>query len=133
MTRIIVAVAVVVVVLVGVITFYLLQSQQPAALTEADAGSTVEVSSGDTLAVTLEGNPSTGYIWEVAPGSLTVLEQVGEAEFDASADLPGAPGKLTLRFKAVAAGEQPLRLVYHRPWETDVAPVDTYEVRVVVK
>jgi predicted secreted protein len=33
----------------------------------------------------------------------------------------------------VAAGEQPLRLVYHRPWEADAAPADTYELRVVVK
>jgi inhibitor of cysteine peptidase len=132
MARIVIVIAIVAVLAAGTVWF-IMQSRQPAALTEADAGSTVQLQVGDSLAVRLEGNPSTGYIWEVAPQSLTVLEQVGDAEFDASGDQPGAPGTLTLRFKAVSAGEQPLRLVYRRPWEADIAPADTYEVTVVVR
>jgi len=132
MARVIVVIAAVIA-LVGGVVWYLLQSQQPAALTEADAGSTVQLQVGGILEVTLEGNPSTGYLWEVSPNSLTILEQVGDSEFAASGSQPGAPGRETLRFKAVAAGEQPLQLIYHRPWETDVPPMDTYEVRVVVR
>jgi hypothetical protein len=36
-------------------------------LTETDAGRTIAMKKGDTLLVTLEGNPSTGYNWEYLP------------------------------------------------------------------
>ena len=47
-------------------------------------------------------------------------------------NLPGAPGRITLRYLA-AAGSARLELVYHRPWEADTPPVATFSVAVVVK
>lgn len=105
----------------------------PVKLTETDAGSTVEMNVGDMLQVTLEGNPTTGYDWEMASGDAAVLEQLGASTYKADSDLMGAGGQVTLRFKAVAAGQTTLQLVYHRPWETDEPPAETFEVTVVVK
>ncbi len=40
---------------------------------------------------------------------------------------------MTLTFKALQAGTATLTLVYHRPWETGVEPIDTFTVTVTVR
>lgn len=104
----------------------------PVMVTETDLGTTIEMKTGDELVVTLQGNPGTGYGWEVVPVDEAVLKQVGDWEFEPESDLVGAPGKMTLRFRAVESGQQALQLLYRRPWETDVPPLNTFEVTVVV-
>jgi inhibitor of cysteine peptidase len=101
-----------------------------------DNGSQVELTSGQVLEVTLASNPTTGYSWEVSEVDETVLTQVGEVEFQqAPAEgepVTGAGGTETFRF-AASAGETTLTLVYHRPWEKDVEPLETFTVQVVVR
>ena len=99
-----------------------------------DDGREKQLKKGQTLVVTLEGNPTTGYSWEVAdPLNEQVLRQAGEPEFKAESDLIGAGGVQILRFEAVNAGKFTLKLVYHRPWEKDVEPLETYSIQVVVR
>jgi inhibitor of cysteine peptidase len=105
----------------------------PLMLTEKNDGQNVQMSNGQQLVVTLEGNPTTGYTWEVDTIDQAILKQIGEPEFKASSGALGAGGLMTLQFQAVSQGETPLRLVYHRPWEQDIAPEKTFEVNVVVK
>jgi len=98
-----------------------------------DNGREMQLKKGQTLVVTLEGNPTTGYSWEVAePLSEQVLRQAGEPEFQQESDLVGAGGVQILRFEAVNAGKMTLKLIYHRPWERDVEPLETYSIQVVV-
>ena len=104
------------------------------ALTAKDNGTTVTVKTGDTFTIKLEGNPSTGYTWEAKDLDTSILEQVGEAEFSGGVPgMVGSGGNLTLTFKALQPGTTTLILVYHRPWETDVEPIDTFSVTVTVK
>ncbi len=105
----------------------------PRTLTEKDAGKIIELQQGDTLLVALEGNMTTGYTWLMQPANHPLLEQVGEPQVTPSSQLIGAGGVIALRFKAVNSGQAALRLVYARPWETDVLPEKTFEVTVVVK
>jgi inhibitor of cysteine peptidase len=108
--------------------------QQEVKATIDDAGREMQLKKSQTLVVTLEGNPTTGYSWEVAePLDEQVLRQVGEAEFKAESDLVGAGGEQILRFEAVNTGRMTLKLVYHRPWEKDVEPLETYSIQVVVQ
>jgi len=108
--------------------------QQEVKATIDDDGREMELKKGQTLVVTLEGNPTTGYSWEVAdPLDEQVLRQVGEAEFKAESEALGAGGVQILRFEAVNAGQITLKLVYHRPWEKDVEPLETYSLQVVVR
>lgn len=89
---------------------------------------------GDTLELSFESNPTTGYQWEVVELNPAVLRQVGEAEFVApTTDLLGAPGVEVFRFEAVAPGETLLKLIYHRAFEPDVPPEQTYQVNIIVK
>jgi inhibitor of cysteine peptidase len=108
--------------------------QREVKATVDDNGHEMQLKKGQTLVVTLEGNPTTGYSWEAAePLDEQVLRQVGEAEFKAESDLVGAGGVQILRFEAVNAGQTTLKLVYHRPWEKDVEPLETYSIQVVVR
>ena len=102
-------------------------------LSEKDAGRTVQLPVGGTLEVVLAGNPTTGYLWEVAGGDTTVIQQAGEAQFKPDTSALGSPGKVTLRFTGVAAGQTVLKLIYYRPFEKNVPPEKTFEVTVVVK
>jgi inhibitor of cysteine peptidase len=108
--------------------------QQEVQATADDAGREMELKKGQTLVVTLEGNPTTGYSWEVVePLYGQVLRQMGEPEFKAESEALGAGGEQTLRFEAVNTGKMTLKLVYHRPWEKGVDPLETYSIQVVVR
>lgn len=98
-----------------------------------DNGSTVELNKGQVLVISLESNPSTGFTWEVAELDTHILHQIGETEFQPGSNAPGAPGMQILRFEAENAGQTPLKLVYHRPFETDMPPLRTFSIQVIVR
>lgn len=69
--------------------------------------------------ITLEGNPTTGFIWEyVAEGSGSV-ELINEAIISQNQDenLVGAPSLFTFSFRGVKPGRVNLIFEYARPWE----------------
>ena len=101
-------------------------------VTSANNNSTVQLNAGDVLLVQLDGNPGTGYTWQRVEPLAGALQQLGEPQFAPEKNLPGAPGRITLRYLA-AAGSARLEPVYHRPWEADTPPVATFSVAVVVK
>lgn len=102
-------------------------------LTEADAGRSIELRVGDKLEVTLPGNPTTGFQWEVSVGDTAILRPSGEPEFEPSSSAVGSGGKITMHFEAVGTGQMRLTLIYHRPFEKDVPPAQTFEVTVTVR
>lgn len=79
----------------------------------------VTVRQGGTVRITLPGNPSTGYDWQVVQGAAGYLKQVGEPTFKAESSLDGAPGMVTYTFKAFKAGDTVLVMKYSQPWEKD--------------
>lgn len=102
-------------------------------LNASDNGRTIELEKGQILVISLEANPSTGYMWEVAEGEEHIVQQVGEAEFQQESELLGAPGIETVRFEAMDTGQTTVELVYRRPWEENVDPLKTFSVQVVVR
>lgn len=132
--------AVVAIVFIGVAVAILLLNgglgaRNPATVTvsEPNANSNVALHVGDTLVVTLDGNPSTGYTWEVASNDPAILKSEGEAQFTPDTSALGSGGKVILRFETVGIGQTPLKLIYHRPFETGVAPLKAFELTVTVK
>ena len=95
-------------------------------------GSAVGLNAGDILVLILEGNPSTGYSWEVGFYVPEVIAPSGEPEIRPESNLAGAPATYTFRFLAVGEGEATLRLTYHRPAEKDAPDLKTCEVTVKV-
>jgi inhibitor of cysteine peptidase len=93
------------------------------ALTDADDGKSLRLAIGDDLVVSLEGNPTTGYVWkelDVPP----CLERRGDAyrRDEDEAARTGRGGRHEFRYGAKAAGAGDLVLVHLRPWEKDVPP-----------
>jgi inhibitor of cysteine peptidase len=105
----------------------------PKTLTDVDNGKTVQLRNGEKLVVMLTGNPTTGYTWDAVLPADSIVRQIGQAEFTPESNQVGAGGKVTLTFQAVNPGQGPLQLVYHRPFESDVAPLQVFTVNVVVK
>jgi inhibitor of cysteine peptidase len=103
-------------------------------LTMADRNKQVEIKAGGMIIIKLDGNPSTGFTWEVKELDNKLFEQVGEATFvNSNPGLIGSGGTLSLTFKALLPGNSSLTLVYHRPWEIGVSPIDTFTITVHVK
>ncbi len=105
----------------------------PQTLTEEDNGKTIQLRNGEKLLVTLAANPTTGYSWDTVLPADSIVTQIGQAVFTPQSNQIGVGGKVTTTFQAVAPGTQPLRLIYHRPFESDVAPLQSFTVTVVVK
>ena len=100
-----------------------------------DNGKTIALEVGQTPAITLDSNPTTGYSWE-ATGEHEELVQAGEPEYkqrNQDKQLVGAGGQETLHFEAKQAGQVRLELVYHRPWEKGTNPAETFAVDVTIK
>ncbi len=87
------------------------------------AGTTVTLDEGQMLRVELEGNPTTGFEWEVSAVDAGVL-RFEDSDFDADSDAEGSGGIITLTFEAVGAGATLLELIYRPPWEP---PSDSHQ------
>lgn len=100
----------------------------------SEDGGQIELAQGQVLVIELESNPTTGYQWTVEEVDVSILKQLGDAQYERTGPaMPGAGGSETFRFEAVAAGETTLRLIYHRPWEEGVAPGQTFTLEVIVR
>jgi predicted secreted protein len=111
-------------------------SPKTRAVTERDAGSNLKLSLGGILKVTLVGNPSTGFMWELQSLDTTILKKMGDWEFKAdnsTRGFAGSPGKLTLRFEAIGSGQTTLQLIYRQPFDPVTPPARIFEMTVVVK
>jgi len=106
-------------------------------LTAADNGTEVGVKNGQTLAVVLDLNPTTGYEWEVAEApDVQVLQQAGEIDYESypnPKDMVGVCGVQTIRYNVVGAGRTALKMVYCRSWEKDDAPAEIFVIDVVAR
>ena len=115
-----------------------LQPQTPAVVNASKSGGAVTLQTGDTLVVTLDAQPSTGYRWETLDLHGPVLVAVGSADYLPAAVAPGtvgAPGDSVFRYQARDVGHATLELGYSRPFENGVAPARTvhYDVTVVAR
>ena len=91
---------------------------------ETDNGGSVDLEVGQTLEVSLEENPSTGFAWNVTEAPDAAVIAPVEDDFDISDPYSdGAGGTRTLLFEAVAPGGTEMLLDYYFQTESD----DVYE------
>lgn len=108
---------------------------KPLTLTRDASGGSAEVKVDHVLEITLEGNPTTGYSWEVKESGKPTLRPQGEPVYvqtETGGTLVGAGGTYTFTFVGAETGTTTLELIYHRTWETDVAPLETFTLEVTV-
>jgi inhibitor of cysteine peptidase len=100
---------------------------------ESQNGTSVDLQTGDMLVITLEGNPTTGYQWEMLPNTDGIVELQGDTDYKSGGNLVGSGGKYSFNVKAVKAGTTRVDLKYYRFFEADVPPVKTFSLEVTVK
>ncbi|BAU73048.1 protease inhibitor I42 family protein [Metapseudomonas furukawaii] len=95
----------------------------------------LSLSQGQPLVLTLPSNPTTGFRWVVRSAAPNVLQSLGPEVYTTPEDagLVGSGGQSTWRFKASQPGDGHLHLEYLRPWETDIAPAESFDCRVSVR
>ncbi|WP_237155457.1 protease inhibitor I42 family protein [Oryzibacter oryziterrae] len=96
-------------------------------------GQTVKIAVGSEISILLDENVTTGYSWDVVKSDPALVSLSGHESQPAATPMPGAPGKVLFRLKAIAAGTSVIELGYRRPWETGVAPVETFSLNVEAK
>lgn len=108
-------------------------------LTEPDNGGSFVVSVGDTITVTLAGNPTTGYQWTSALAAedtmllTTPSEEPAYTADPVEGNMVGTGGKFTFTFTAAAAGEAEIRLNYWRPFEAQAEPEQTFVASITIE
>lgn len=98
---------------------------------ENQNGETISVETGDALEVMLEGNPTTGYTWEVERFDPAVIKQ-GQSDFISGSTRLGSAGSQIFRFEAIGSGETVLKLNYKRPFEKGMMPFKDFKVTISV-
>ncbi|MBU0989099.1 MAG: protease inhibitor I42 family protein [Proteobacteria bacterium] len=101
-------------------------------LYEIDSGRTVKTDPGDTIEIVLDGNPTTGYQWQVRPWNTGILKQTGEPTYQAKSNAIGSGGEVTFHFEASSTGQTSLNFIYIRSFEKNVPPIKSFNVTVVV-
>ena len=102
-------------------------------ITEEQNGGLVALGINDRLRVVIDGNPTTGYRWELRDLDPSLLRQIGEPTFSPFSNLQGSGGNFTFTFMALKVGTTHLRLSYRRPFEKGVPPARRYDVRVKIQ
>jgi inhibitor of cysteine peptidase len=79
-----------------------------------DPTTTIKVAVSQVFAVSLPGNPTTGYIWQPEIDG-RYLELLG-LEFEPGGEAIGSGGCEVFRFRALQAGQTEIAFEYRRPW-----------------
>jgi inhibitor of cysteine peptidase len=92
---------------------------------------------GNHGTVELEGNPTTGYVWEYEIANPDIIKEVSneyipDDKGDGEVEAVGAGGVFVFTFKGVAQGETLVTFKYHRSWEEDTQPEETVTYVAVV-
>ena len=99
-------------------------------LSDSDSGRTITLNRGDGMEVTLSGNPTTGYAWQLVSVDAQVLAQDRDPVYYPASDMVGAGGSYVFHFKAMGSGQTTLNLANRRSWNGETA--GTFRVTIIV-
>eukprot|EP00455_Lapot_gusevi_P009133 TRINITY_DN14077_c0_g1_i1.p1 TRINITY_DN14077_c0_g1~~TRINITY_DN14077_c0_g1_i1.p1 ORF type:complete len:129 (-),score=31.05 TRINITY_DN14077_c0_g1_i1:125-511(-) len=83
---------------------------------------TLNIDPADTILVTLEGTPSTGYSWSVNATSSAIAKNVLHMDGSSVTDVP--PNNFSFNFTTISkdAGTYDVEFDYRKPWERGQPP-----------
>ncbi|MEV6583640.1 protease inhibitor I42 family protein [Streptomyces sp. NPDC051582] len=101
--------------------------------TGSDSDRSVTLRVGQSTDVTVDENPSTGYLWQITalPASLRLKSSTYKPS--SSSPMPGSGGTHTFRFTAAQRGTGDLKFALRRLRESATAPAQTLTVKVTVR
>ena len=126
-----IGIGIAVIAVIAIVAAYLGFSNNEASTYTGDFGGTINVRTGETFKIVLEGHPTTGYGWtpEFDETHLKLVNREYKAD---NPELVGSPGKETFEFQAVKTGGTTIKFTYARPWES-VPPLEVKGFMVEIK
>lgn len=102
------------------------------ALPAVAAADELRFSPGESKALELAENPSTGYSWRIDRNASHGLDRVAITDegHEPGPNLPGAPGTHRWRIRALKPGRTTIEFAYQRPWEP--APAERRRVLIEI-
>ena len=88
----------------------------------------IRVAVGETFAIALEGNPSTGYTWQVTTDE-QYLELLAR-DFQPHGQGIGSAGEEIFQFCALSSGQATITCEYRRPWDRQARDTVAFEVQI---
>jgi inhibitor of cysteine peptidase len=101
-----------------------------ASLSLNDDGGSVRLRVGETVAIRLPENASTGYRWSLGDHDGDVVKLVSSEPVYPSGAV-GSGGEMVFTFEATHPGKTPIRLVEGRAWEKG-SEAKRFEVEIIV-
>lgn len=100
-------------------------------LDESQEGRALTPRLRDEIHVSLEENPTTGYVWTLAEDASAALALITD-EFEelSTEEVIGGGGRRHLHFRVARPGNARLRLEKRRPWQQAAAAMATFEATV---
>ena len=94
----------------------------------------LQVDKGKSFKISLAGNPTTGYIWELPTYDKSIVKLINtKYKTDKhKKNMVGVGGKRDFEFKAFASGTAQLNFIQHRPWEKGKKPIKTVTYKIEV-
>ncbi len=105
-------------------------------VTSMPSEQTLKTTKGTKFDVRLEGNPTSGYQWQlkaVQGDSVKISDKPDYAQFSNKKRLVGVGGVFTFHGEAVKAGKATAEFIYVRPWEKGVEPIKTVKLTIEVQ
>lgn len=99
-------------------------------LTKSANGGKFNLTAGESLTLTLDENPTTGFRWQVEPGP--GLELISSDYTPNAADAVGGGGSRTLKLLARQAGSHRVRAQLLRAWAGAGSEIDRCEFMIEV-
>jgi predicted secreted protein len=97
------------------------------------APQTIHANVGQDFTISLEGNRSTGYVWQLATKpDPKLIKKLAETYHSKNPGTPGAGEDNLFVFHAKSKGTADITFNYLRPWEKNVPPAKTASYRVVI-
>lgn len=106
----------------------------PKKYSESDSGTTIETKVGKQFIISLRGNATTGFTWQMAKGTdSAVVKKVTDVYTSENrGGMSGVGGTHVWTFEAVKAGTTKIKLLYQRTWEKPTPPANTLEYTIKV-
>jgi inhibitor of cysteine peptidase len=104
------------------------QAMGEVTINETNRGKSIEVHLNNRVILQLPENPSTGYRWELEPLDANILKLQVDAYREPPSMALGAKGSRIFEFLSQSTGTVNLRLQLRRPWESESATLEIFEV-----
>lgn len=97
-----------------------------------DNGTVIESNPGDTILLSLDSSPVTGYAWKLDYNDPTIVEQIQTGFNKTGNNAIGGAVQQYFSFRCLKRGESKISLRYYRHWEGDSSTIKNFEIIVRV-